>query len=75
MSFYKLSSRTLDASRKWTGTVSRFSDVKPQYTLSEPGLLTPDTEYYWHVRAKDAKGVWGPWSKTLRLPPTARPIP
>jgi hypothetical protein len=70
MSFYKLSSRTLDASRKWTGHGFEFSNVKPQYTLSEPGLLTPDTKYYWHVRAMDAKGVWGPWSRTFSF--TAR---
>ena len=31
---------------------------------ARPGLLTPDRQYYWHVRAKDDKGVWGPWSKT-----------
>lgn len=43
MSFYKLSSRTPDASRKWTGHGFEFSDVKPQYTLNEAGLLTPDT--------------------------------
>jgi hypothetical protein len=70
MSFYKLSSRTLDASRKWTGHGFEFSNVKPQYTLREPGLLTPDTKYYWHVRAMDAKGVWGPWSPTFSF--TAR---
>jgi hypothetical protein len=64
MSFYKLSSRTLDASRTWTETGFKFSQDKPQYTLSEPGLLTPDTKYYWHVRAMGARGVWGPWSKT-----------
>jgi hypothetical protein len=51
MSFYKLVSRTRDAG-------------KTQYTLPEPGLLTGDHKYYWHVRAKDAKGVWGPWSAT-----------
>jgi hypothetical protein len=70
MSFYKLSSRTLDASRAWAGTGWKFSQVKPQYTLSEPGLLTPDTKYYWHVRAMGARGVWGPWSKTASF--TAR---
>jgi hypothetical protein len=70
MSFYKLSSRTLDASRTWTEEGFKFSDVKPRYTLSEPGLLTPDTMYCWHVRAMDAKGVWGPWSKTFSF--TAR---
>jgi hypothetical protein len=70
MSFYKLSSRTLDASRKWTEHGFEFSDVKPQYTLSEPGLLTPDTKYHWHVRAMDTNGVWGPWSETFSF--TAR---
>jgi hypothetical protein len=70
MSFYKLSSRTLDATRTWTGDGFKFSNVKTQYTLSEPGLLTPDTKYYWHVRAMDAKGVWGPWRKTFSF--TAR---
>lgn len=73
MSFYKLCSRTLDASRKWTGHGFEFSDVKPQYTLNEAGLLTPDTKYYWHVRAMDAKGLWGPWSKTFNF--TARGAP
>jgi hypothetical protein len=28
------------------------------------GLLSPGTPYYWHVRARDARGVWGPWSET-----------
>jgi hypothetical protein len=32
-------------------------------------MLTPDTRYYWHVRAKDAKGVWGPWSETWSFTP------
>lgn len=70
MSFYKLSSRTLDAPRVRDGHTWKASEVKPQYTLSEPGLLTPDTKYYWHMRAMDAKGVWGPWSKTFTF--TAR---
>jgi hypothetical protein len=51
MSFEKLISRTADKG-------------KAQYTLPYVGLLTPDKQYYWHVRAKDEKGVWGPWSKT-----------
>jgi hypothetical protein len=49
MTFFKLISRTADAG-------------KAQYTLPEAGLLTGDRKYYWRVRAKDAKGVWGPWS-------------
>jgi hypothetical protein len=45
--------------------ISRTKDKgKEQYTLSGPGLLTPGTTYYWRVRAKDATGVWGPWSRT-----------
>jgi hypothetical protein len=51
MTFFKLISRTADKG-------------KAQYTLPEPGLLTGDKTYYWHVRAKDAKGAWGPWSAT-----------
>jgi hypothetical protein len=49
--FYRLVSRTRDKG-------------KAQYTLPSAGLLTPYTTYYWHVRAKDDKGVWGPWSPT-----------
>jgi hypothetical protein len=37
---------------------------KARYTLPYVGLLAPGQKYYWHVRAKNAKGVWGPWSKT-----------
>ena len=70
MSFYKLSSRTLDAPRVRDGDTWKASGVKPQYTLREAGLLTPDTKYYWHVRARNAKGLWGPWSRTFSF--TAR---
>jgi len=70
MSFYKLSSRTMDAVRVKDGHTWKASEVKPQYTLAEAGLLTPDTKYYWRLRAMDAKGVWGPWSKTFSF--TAR---
>jgi hypothetical protein len=56
MSFAKLNSRTKDAGRA-------------RYTLKAPGELNPDREYYWHVRAKDDEGVWGPWSKTWSFTP------
>ncbi len=49
--FYRLISRTNDKG-------------KAQYTLPYVELLAPDTEYYWHVRAKDEQGVWGAWSDT-----------
>jgi hypothetical protein len=56
MSFAKLISKTSDAG------LARF-------TLKAPGELNPDREYYWHVRAKDESGVWGPWSQTWRFIP------
>jgi hypothetical protein len=51
MSFAKLISRTADAGRE-------------RYTLPGAGLLNPDQEYFWRVRAQDNQGVWGPWSAT-----------
>ena len=33
------------------------------------GLLTVDRKYYWRVRAKNKKGVWGPWSATWSFTP------
>ncbi|HZE98473.1 MAG TPA: hypothetical protein VE981_15680 [Planctomycetota bacterium] len=56
--FYKLISKTADKG-------------KAQYTLPFTGLLAPDTKYYWRVKAKDAKGVWGPWSKVWNFTPRA----
>ena len=56
MSFARLISKTSDAGAA-------------RYTLAAPGELNPDREYYWHVRAKDAQGVWGPWSATWRFTP------
>jgi hypothetical protein len=56
MSFAKLISRTADAGRA-------------RYTLTPPGLLNPDRRYYWRVRARDDKGVWGPWSETWSFIP------
>jgi hypothetical protein len=56
MSFARLISRTPDAGQA-------------RYTLPAPGLLNPDTAYYWRVRARDARGVWGPWSATWSVTP------
>ena len=33
-----------------------------RYTLARPGLLTPGQIYYWRIQAKNASGLWGPWS-------------
>jgi len=56
MDFRKLISRTADRG-------------EARYTLPAPGLLTPGTVYYWHVRAKDSEGVWGTWSATWSFTP------
>ena len=34
-----------------------------QWLTPYVGLLNPGSPYFWRVRAKDAKGVWGPWSR------------
>ena len=73
MDFYKLISRTADATTERDKYGSILSATpKCQYTLALPGLLTPDRKYYWHVRAMNDKGVWGPWSKTWSF--TARGV-
>jgi hypothetical protein len=54
--FYKLISKTPDRG-------------KDQYTLPHGGLLACDQKYYWRVRAKNEKGVWGPWSSTWSFTP------
>jgi hypothetical protein len=61
MSFAKLISRTPDAGQS-------------RYTLPGPGLLNPGTNYFWHVRARDDKGVWGSWSPTWKFTPQG-PVP
>jgi hypothetical protein len=56
--------------------ISRTADKgQARYTLPEAGLLTGDKTYYWRVRAKDDKGVWGPWSKTFSFTPQAPNYP
>ena len=54
--FYKLISNTPDRG-------------KQQYTLPQGGLLASDQKYYWRIRAKNEKGVWGPWSSTWSFTP------
>jgi len=51
------------------------SRVKPEWTVPSVGLLNPDTTYYWRVRALDASGVWGPWSRTFSFQTRAAGVP
>jgi hypothetical protein len=60
--FYKLISKTADRGGA-------------QYTLPGAGFLAPDRTYYWHVRARDEKGLWGPWSKTWSFTPRGPSAP
>lgn len=60
--FHKLISRTAQQ-----GTYS--------YETPYIGLLNPDQKYYWHVRARSAEGVWGPWSKTAEFSAVAPAVP
>jgi hypothetical protein len=69
MSFYKLISRTADASTEKRRGGQDIVTARPRYTVQDPGLLTPDQRYYWRVRAMNAKGVWGAWSKTWNFVP------
>ncbi len=48
---------------------------KPEWTVPYPGLLNPATTYYWHVRALDAAGVWGPFSRTFSFRVQAPGVP
>ncbi len=52
--------------------ISKTADhASARYTLPYVGLLAPDRTYYWRVRARNAKGVWGPWSRTWSFTPRA----
>jgi hypothetical protein len=41
------------------------SQGKEEWTAPYAGLLNSGTPYYWRVRARDATGVWGKWSRTF----------
>ena len=39
------------------------------------GLLNPDTPYYWRLRARNADGLWGPWSQPAKFVAKAPGVP
>jgi hypothetical protein len=47
----------------------------PTFELPYIGLLNPGQKYYWHVRARSADYVWGPWSKTYLFSADAPAVP
>ncbi len=48
---------------------------KTEWTVPFVGLLNPETTYYWRVCARDANGVWGPWSARASFRCTAPGVP
>jgi hypothetical protein len=48
---------------------------KAEWTVPYVGLLNPGTTYYWRVRARDATGVWGSWSRTFSFRVIAPGVP
>ena len=40
-----------------------------------PNLLNPDDVYFWRVRARNDKGVWGEWSETRSFTPHGPRLP
>ncbi|MES2223125.1 MAG: Ig domain-containing protein [Acidobacteriota bacterium] len=47
----------------------------PSFELPYVGLLNPGQKYHWHVRARSADHVWGPWSKTYSFSAMAPAVP
>jgi len=60
--FNKLMSRTLAGVK---------SEWRPPYN----GLLNPGTRYYWRVRPRDERGLWGVWSPVWSFVPDGPGVP
>lgn len=48
---------------------------KTEWIVPYAGLLNPDTDYYWRVRAKNDDGVWGQWSEVFSFRCAAPGVP
>ncbi len=48
---------------------------KTRWQPEFPNLLNPDERYYWRVRARNAKGVWGKWSEGRSFVPHGPRLP
>lgn len=48
---------------------------KTEWSVPDVGLLNPSTTYFWRVRARDATGVWGKWSRAFSFRVAAPGVP
>ena len=48
---------------------------KTRWQAQYSSLLNPDEVYYWRVRARNAKGVWGVWSEARSFVPHGPRLP
>lgn len=48
---------------------------KTEWITPYTGLLNPDTDYYWRVRARNAHGIWGKWSEVSSFKCAAPGVP
>ncbi len=46
-----------------------------RWSPPENGQLNPEHTYFWRVRARSKKGLWGPWSNPASFTPSAPGIP
>lgn len=60
---------SLDPDCRWplsTSLMTETGSTKPEWNLAD-GWLNRDTTYYWKVKAKDSRGVWGNWSPVFKF--------
>ncbi|MFC2076136.1 transglutaminase-like domain-containing protein [candidate division KSB1 bacterium] len=60
---------SFDPQCRWpisTTLLTETGSDKAEWQLPD-GWLNPNTTYYWTVKAKDSKGIWGKWSKPFRF--------
>ena len=60
---------SFDPECRWPVASALYAETgsgKAEWQLSE-GWLNRDTTYYWKVKARDNRGVWGDWSEVFRF--------
>jgi len=60
---------SFDPQCRWpvaTALLRETGSAQPEWKLPE-GWLNSDTNYYWRVKAKDSRGIWGQWSPVFRF--------